>query len=67
MVLFSVSHWLLADKYYAASVEMPYLVADVKVPSRKWCSRQSLNYTMVFLNVVASLACALSYWYAKNN
>ena len=61
-----MSHWLLAEKYYTISVEMPYIVHEVKPPKRKYCSRIALNWTMITLNVVFTLLNVLPYWYTTN-
>ncbi len=54
-MLFALSHWLLAEKYYTVSVEMPYIELEVRVPKRKCCSRIALNKTMITLNVLLTL------------
>ena len=61
-----MSHWLLAEKYYTVSVEMPYIVHEVKPPKRKCCSRTALNRTMITLNVIFTLLNVLPYWYTTN-
>ena len=66
LTLFSVAHWLIAEKYYVASIEMPYVVEQVRVPKRKWCAKQTLNRTMITLNVLASFLDAVPYWFFKN-
>ena len=63
--LFSVSHWVLAEKYYTVSIEMPYVIHEVNVPKRKYCSRIALNWTMITLNV-GSAFYPIPFWYTTN-
>jgi hypothetical protein len=60
-----VSHWVLADKYYTVSIEMPYVIHEVDVPKRKCCSRVALNWTMISLNVVSAFY-YIPFWYTTN-
>jgi len=61
--LFSLSHWLLAEKYYSVSLETPYAIHEVKAPKRNHCSRRKLNCIMITLNTLSVFLDIGPYWY----
>ena len=62
-LLFSLSHWLLAEKYYSVSLETPYAIHEVKAPKRDHCSRRKLNCIMITLNTLSVFLDIGPYWY----
>jgi len=65
-MLFALSYWFLAEKYYTVSVEMPYIELEVRVPKRKCCSRIVLNRIMITLNISLTLLSLLPFWITTN-
>jgi len=62
-LLFSLSHWLLAEKYYSVSLETPYAIHEIKAPKRNHCSRRKLNCIMITLNTLSVFLDVGPYWY----